>query len=162
MIIKKHFLIKKDYEKIRDTMGSSDFPWYYNDAVVLPNDQQVQFTHTFYRDHVVNSNFFEMLSPIFDKIKPLSILRVKANLLLKTPQIIEHGMHTDYRKPKSLTTAILYFDDSNGYTKFEKDNKIVKSEQNKYLEFNASLKHTGSSCTDKLRRIVLNINYLKE
>ena len=71
-------------------------------------------------------------------------------------------MHTDYRKPKALTTAILYFDDSNGYTKFEKDNKIVKSEQNKYLEFNASLKHTGSSCTDKLRRIVLNINYLKE
>ena len=52
----------------------------------------------------------------------------------------------------------MYLDNSNGYTKF-KNGKKIKSEENKYVEFDSSLKHTGTSCTDKKRRVVINFNY---
>ena len=35
----------------------------------------------------------------------------------------------------------------------------IKSEENKYVEFDCNLKHTGSTSTDEKRRIVINFNY---
>ena len=55
-------------------------------------------------------------------------------------------------------TSIFYINKCNGYTKF-KNGKKFKSEENKLIEFNSKFEHTGSSCTDENRRIVLNINY---
>ena len=37
--------------------------------------------------------------------------------------------------------------------------KKIISEENKLIEFNSALEHTGSSCTDKSRRVVINFNY---
>ena len=37
--------------------------------------------------------------------------------------------------------------------------KKIKSEENKYVEFDSSLKHTGTTCTDQKRRVVINFNY---
>ncbi len=68
---------------------------------------------------------------------------------------IEHGMHNDQNAGVS---GILYVNNCNGYTKFENGKKI-KSEKNKYIEFDSTLKHSGSSCTDQQRRIVINFNY---
>ena len=45
-------------------------------------------------------------------------------------------------------------------TKFS-NGEIVKSEENKYVEFDSQLEHTGTSCTDQDYRIVINFNYLK-
>ena len=81
--------------------------------------------------------------------------RVKANLVVRTSKNIEHGMHTDQPKGK---TGIFYINNCNGYTKFEKGEKIY-SEENKYIEFNSKIKHSGASCTDEKIRIVINFNY---
>ena len=35
----------------------------------------------------------------------------------------------------------------------------IYSEENKYIEFNSKTKHSGSSCTDKKIRVVINFNY---
>ena len=64
-------------------------------------------------------------------------------------------MHIDQPKGK---TGIFYINTCNGYTKFKNGEKI-KSEKNKYVEFDSILEHTGSSCTDEKRRIVINFNY---
>ena len=34
------------------------------------------------------------------------------------------------------------------------------SEENKIVTFDSDIEHTGSSCTNKKRRIVINFNYL--
>ena len=88
----------------------------------------------------------------------LSKKDIKANLLFKTPTIIEHGYHVDYRT-RPHQTAILYLNSNNGYTRFRGGKKIT-SEKNKLVKFDGSLWHTGSSCTDQQHRIVINFNYI--
>ena len=50
---------------------------------------------------------------------------------------------------------------NNGYTKFENGTK-VESVANRMLTFSANMKHTGTSCTDEKRRIVINFNYYRK
>ena len=70
-------------------------------------------------------------------------------------------MHIDFDEKKyKIHTGILYVNTNNGYTKFS-NGEIVKSEENKYVEFDSQLEHTGTSCTDQDYRIVINFNYLK-
>ncbi len=117
----------------------------------------------FYNAHKPNSYYFDNLIPIFNKLKVKALIKVKANYLWKTDKIIEHGFHTDTAQhikdhEANWKTAVYYINTNNGYTKFENGKKI-KSKANKLVFFPASVRHTGSTCTDKDERIVLNINY---
>jgi len=147
-------------------MTSSDFAWYLNNILnakeyeVIKN-YNTQLTHSFYLNDTINSPAFSLLNPILKKIKHFSLLRIKANLILKTDKIYEHGMHTDFKnKGTKITTGIFYVNTNNGYTKF-KNGTVINSEQNKYVEFDSNLEHTGTSCTDSTYRIVINFNYIK-
>ena len=73
----------------------------------------------------------------------------------RTETLKEYAYHIDQPKGK---TGIFYINNCNGYTKFKNGKKIL-SEENKYIEFNSKTKHTGSSCTDEKRRVVINFNY---
>lgn len=155
----KDCLSKQDFTNIKNTLFSDYFPWYLNVGVNTPKDNYSQFTHTFYNHYKQNSNLIDILKPIIDILNPLALIRIKANLLIKTEKIIEHGLHID-QQYKS-TTAIFYLNTNNGYTKFENAKKIF-SEENKLVIFNNFLKHTGTSCTDKNQRIVINFNYIEK
>jgi len=168
MKVYKNFLQKKDFKIIEEHLLSANFPWYYNKNVIgrydngLPeDDKNFQFTHGFYHHDKINSNKFEVIQPIIKMINPLTILRIKANLLTRTSKNIEHGYHTDFDKNShKITTGIFYVNTNNGYTKFKNKN-VVKSEANKYVEFKGDESHTGSTCTDENVRIVINFNYIK-
>ena len=56
------------------------------------------------------------------------------------------------------TTAIYYVNTNNGYTEFE-DGSRVESIENRLVTFPSYMKHTGTTCTDQKRRIVINFNY---
>jgi len=159
MNIYKNFLPKVVFNELKNNMMGDYFPWYFNNYVNDKNDKEhnFQFTFTFIDEGKQKcwGKWIEIMKPVLKKIKYKKMNKVKANLLTTTNKIIEHGMHIDQEKG---TTGILYLDNSNGYTKF-KNGKIVKSEENKYVEFNSTLKHTGSTCTDKVRRVVINFNY---
>ena len=152
----KNFLKKKDFKHLENTMHGVFFPWFLN-AVVTTRPDFYQLCHIFFIDHKVNSPFFKNLKPILDILKPRELLRIKANLLFKTPKIVEHGYHVDTNEPHH--TAILYLNSNNGYTRF-KDGKKITSEKNKLIKFDGSLPHTGSSCTDHSYRTVINFNYI--
>ena len=63
-------------------------------------------------------------------------------------------MHKDFvNEGTKIKTGIFYLNTNDGYTKF-KDGTIIKSEQNKYIEFDSELEHTRSTCTDSRYRIV--------
>ena len=77
--------------------------------------------------------------------------------LFKTTNIIKHGFHNDWDYEDSKT-SIFYVNTNDGYTEFE-DGTVVESVENRLVTFPSPLKHTGTSCTDTSRRMVININY---
>jgi hypothetical protein len=158
MNIYKNFLPKKTFAEVKKNMMSNYFPWYFNDWIINNKDKNFQFTFTFMNDNnkqLCADYIFKYIEPVLKKIKYNKLNRVKANLLTKTKTIVEHGFHTD--QPQGIT-GIFYINNCNGYTKF-KNGKKIKSEENKYIEFDSTLQHTGSSCTDEKRRVVINFNY---
>ena len=100
-----------------------------------------------------------------EKLNPISIWRIKANLIPRTNTITNTGWHLDIgnleNSPVKLgqwTNSIFYINTCNGYTKFE-DGTVVKSIANRLITFPASNRHTSSTCTDKPQRVVINFNY---
>ena len=175
--IEDNILDKKNLNKIQQMLtGPSGLPWYYNDAIVYKDDiDKFQFIHFFYKRNndsldltltgsAGHSQFIKQLNCILELIQPVSLWRIKANLLARTPNIVENAFHVDMsnaseEKLKQWTTSIFYVNTNNGYTKFE-DGTKVESVANRMLSFPANIKHTGTSCTDEKVRIVINFNYV--
>ena len=88
--------------------------------------------------------------------------KFKANCNYKTLEQNTGWFHTDYDddRKNEMTTSILYMNTNNGGTKFE-DGTFVNSLANRMVTFDCLTKHAPVSCTDKDRRIVVNINYTK-
>jgi hypothetical protein len=151
----------KDEEalKIKDLLISQTFSWFYIEGVVFEKENNFQFTHMFYNDFKINSNYFEILNPILNVLKPSAIIKIKANLLLKDSKITEHTMHID-TNTKNSKTAVYYVNTNNGYTKFS-NGKKVSSKINRLVTFDSKLEHAGTTCTDSNYRIVLNFNYFE-
>ena len=160
MIVHDNFLDKFDFESIANTISNKDtFAWFLLNGVVDEDEKdKFQFTHMFHNGKI-NSPFFSLLAPIFCKIKPKKLLRIKANLQARTSKIITHSWHTDFQE--QCTTGIFYLNTCNGYTEFKKPKKKVKSKGNRFVEFDSDTEHRGTTCTDYKYRIVINFNYLK-
>jgi hypothetical protein len=165
MKIEDDFLDQENFNRIQQILigGSSQFPWSYADGIVRKEVDKFQFTHVFYIDSAPNNDSIELVTPIIEILNPTVIMRIKANLLTKTPKIVENEFHTDFKmseeKLKHWTTSIFYVNTNNGYTVFE-DGTKVESVANRMLTFPSNLKHCGTSCTDKNIRSVINFNYL--
>ena len=155
--IKDNFLNKTDFDYLKMIFTSDEFPYFYNDFKVDENDGANQFTHTFVREGVVNSNHFNLLQPILDKLNVKTIERIKLNMTMKENIIEQHNFHCDIYD-KECNTAIFYFNTNNGKTIFE-SGKEVSSVQNKMIIFPSNIKHTGTTHTDTKYRLVLNLNY---
>ena len=159
MNISKNFLPNNVFKKLKDAVLGDYFPWYFNHCVSYEEEKKdsFQFTFTFLRNGKYEcwGEWKDIIIPVLENIKHKKINRVKANLITRTNKIIKHKYHTDQ---ESGTTGILYLNNCNGYTLF-KNGKKVTSEENKYVEFNSTLKHAGSTCTDESRRVVINFNY---
>ena len=166
MKIEDDFLKQEEFDKIQKLMGEpSPFPWFYADRIVFEDDvDKFQFIHAFYDNHMPMSPFSNELDSIINIIQPFSIVKIRAKLLTRTPEIVESTFHVDIplleENLKQWTTSIFYINTNNGYTKFE-DGTIVESVANRMLSFPANMKHCGTSCTDERRRIVINFNYFE-
>jgi hypothetical protein len=159
----ENFLDKDSFYLLKKEVESDMFPWYFNVVVLekdlnkkMLNKYNFQFTHTFFINEKINSDYINILETLINKINPSEIFRIKINNLPVSKNKIEHGYHIDY---PNATTCIFYINSNNGYTKFKKNNKKIISKENKIVFFNSNLQHTGSTCTDSSSRIVLNINF---
>ena len=165
MKIVDDFLAQDDFYELQ-TFMRGPLPWYYNSMIDFVDDvDKFQFIHLFYDNWAPNTDYIKILNPILIKIEPISLWRIKANLLTRTPNIIENEFHVDLggmseEKQKHWTASIFYVNTNNGYTKFE-DGTIVESVANRLVSFPANMKHTGTSCTDEKVRVVINFNYFK-
>ena len=68
--VEDNYLSIEDHLVLKTIMESDNFPWYYRKGKVTIKDKlfDYQFVHIFYKDNIVNSDFFYRLDPII-KIK---------------------------------------------------------------------------------------------
>lgn len=150
-----NFLDKKYFTELSNTILGPMFPWFFQNGVVSPYDGHSQFIHIFYTDYEPKTKYFGMIYPIFELLGASSIIRSKANLLVKTENIIQHDFHADHH---NCITSILYLNTNNGKTIFENGMEI-ESVSNRLIVFDSNQKHTGTTCTDENNRVVINFNY---
>ena len=162
-----NFLPENIFYPLQNLMNSSTFPWYFNDTYLCDVENtsldNYQFTHSFFGKVWVESvgetdaysSYNELLLPIIDKLKVKKIEKVKANLNPRTSTHIEGGYHIDM---ENVTTSILYMNTNNGWTEIQGGGKIDCVE-NRAVTFNSNLMHSGYTCTDQKRKIVINFNY---
>ena len=174
VIVQDNFLDKDYFQELKDCVldyNNSDsdgkFSWFMSD-VVEPGDSSgldfTQFVHIVYAYGQVYSDFYNQLNApggLLEKLDPYTIERIKLNLITRQPEVIETGMHIDiHHAPNVAVTSILYMNTNNGYTKLETGEK-VESVANRLVTFPNNMKHTGTSCTDKQYRCVMNVDYIK-
>ena len=142
---------------LKTKMESNEFPWFYNPEKVkgVKGLFKSQFNHIFYINNNNNSNFCKYVNPILDKLKPLSLIRIKANLNSPSEKIIEYSYHKD--QDFKCKIALYYVNDNNGYTIIDK--KKIESKQNRIVLFNSDIKHFGTNSTNCNNRMVINFNY---
>jgi len=156
MQIIKNFLSEQNFSELKNIILSDEFPWYFNENSLNSSDSSLpQFTHNFLKNYRT-SNYFFCIEKILQKIEHSVLFRIKANLTTKTNNIIKKGFHKDIDK-KGFKSAIFFINSCDGFCQIE-DKKIF-SEENKLLVFDSNIEHTGTSCTDKNRRIVINFVY---
>lgn len=162
-----NFLNEDQHKAIKETLMGDNFPWFFNnyklseyDVPCYDDKYNFQFTHMFYTNNRIHSQYYDtILPPLLQKINPLCILRIKANLNTHTETPLISGYHVDYEHMKHKT-AVYYVNTNNGKTIF-KDGDVVDSVENRLLVFDTDMLHSGISCTDSKVRCIINFNYVE-
>mgnify|MGYP003658343195 CR=1 FL=1 len=165
IIIKNNFLDKDTFNSIKNTIFdaniNSTFPWFLQNSKVDEGDGEMQFTHLFFDNHVINSDYFQSLRPILKKLKVRALQKIKVNNTIKTNKIYSYKYHTDFKTSKNEAvgkTSIFYFHTTNGPTVFE-NGKKVDCVENRMVTFPTNMSHSGSTHTDSPFRGVINFNW---
>jgi len=184
--IEDNYLKQKDFDVIQELFLANNFNWFFKyrfynydtgsdcpavtdnpntGPLAMDNDKLdcFSFIHTFYDGMAPQSSFFNQLRPILELLRPVSIMKIRANLITRLPNIVENPFHSDLielseEKQKQWMTSIFYVNTNDGYTVFE-DGTKVESVANRMISFPANMKHTGTACTNIQTRILINFNY---
>jgi len=165
-----NLLDKEKFDYIKSNIMGEVFPWnlgivrrpgIWNDESLHDPLDNIQFFKWLYNDHQPQGSEIQIVESILTHpvLALTSLVRVKANLTMRTSKVVEHGWHVDglFR----CNAAIYYVNSNDGYTKF-KDGTKVESVENRLVTFNAQDQHTGTTCTNQKVRCVLNFNYFSE
>tara|TARA_R100000329_G_scaffold39027_1_gene36774 strand:+ start:653 stop:1129 length:477 start_codon:yes stop_codon:yes gene_type:complete len=152
-----NFLPKEEFEKLRDTIITWDFPFYFNHKVASEDSKSddFYFIHNIYIDNCARSNFFVSMQPLLNKLQIQFLNRIKVNCYPRTESLITHDSHTDMDIPHK--GAIYSLNTCNGGTYI--GDTFVPSVGNRILLFDPSKPHQSTNCTDKQARFNINMNY---
>jgi len=167
-----NYLPEREYSMIHDcVMGYNDagdiknsFTWIFDNKIAIEPcpDNHFQLIHLIFMEYNILSPYFDLMRPIINKESMVSIGRIKANSIIRTEtlKVFENSFHTDYEPEtaKRMQTAIYYVNSNDGYTLFE-DGTKVESVGNRLVRFPTNIKHTGTTCTDANRRVLINFNW---
>ena len=163
------FMPKEVFKEFQPIM--EEISWYtgivLDESATCDPIDNFMLSHTFYNKFQPRSElFYKYIEPLLYHMKVKSLIRVKANLTMRTEKIIKHGFHIDYKamvngemqETNNCFTSILYLNTNDGYTQFENGTKI-ESIENRLITFPVFYRHTGTTCTNKPFRSVINFNY---
>ena len=170
--IKENFLPKEYNKRLQSLIKSNNLSWYWEPrSLSTTNDGNWMFTHSlFNRKNNFESKWLKLFDPILyfiaEYVPFKDLIRMKMNLYTNRGKQYEHAKHTDVLDPitekpvKNLITCIYNFTTCNGYS-IVGDKKIY-SKENQIIIFDGDIEHCGATATDVEKRIMLNINILKE
>jgi hypothetical protein len=154
-----NFLKEDEFKNLQKIIMSQHFPWFFQkqQTELQPSDDYF-FSHLFYKNNKINSNYYEIIFPVLEKLNCKALSEVRANL---TPNKNKHDMsnwHTD--RVYQCYTSVFYINSNNGYTLLSEIDKIkIESIENRILIFDSTIKHAAVSQTDTANRVVINFNY---
>ena len=135
---------------------SQNLPYYLEtDISGMGEEENCYFTHLFYNNDTVCSNYMKWGQQIKDYLKVKAFMRIKANLYPRTDTIVHHRDHVDLNFPHNA--AILYLNTNNGLTVI--GDTEVESVANRILLFDPQVLHHSTTCTDAQFRSNINFNY---
>ena len=162
MKIVDNFLPSSQFKELQSFMLGEYYPWFFSDWIHHPGDGNYQFVNTFFRFETEEpSPGYYLIHDCLRVLRPKKIYRIKANLNPQTSSHVRGGYHVDFSKREhgfNCTTSILYLNTNNGWTAFKNGDK-VDCVENRMVIFDSTLDHEGVSCTDQLRKVVINFNY---
>ena len=162
-----NFLPDYYFKPLQSRLLGEYMPWFHNEYIHdghKGKNKTSQFMHVFYHvrpEYNGETDCYSLvrdsLNLIRQKLNVTKLYRIKANLRPKSFfNRSGGGYHTDGFDCSH--TSIYYINTNNGYTKF-KNNGKVKSVENRMVVFPSNLEHQGYTCSDKLKRVVINFNY---
>jgi len=153
-----NYLSKEDNLILISGLEEINFPWFFCNKITGDDPKNLfnmQFHHTFYDDNKVNSHFFNYVDPILKRLKPLSLIKIKANITPISHKLVKYKTHVD--QTFKCKVGIYYVNDNNGYTVIK--GKKIESKKNRMVLFNSDIKHCGTNSTNCRNRMVINFNY---
>jgi len=165
-----NFLPPEAFQYVQSQLLSPAWPWYFQNHVDYAEEsenlEKSQFCYQLYRNHTWQGAGESIVTPFLHRLKAVALVRVKANLQVRTKTRKQNNFHVDLLNPdhepyENLLTAIYYVNSNDGVTVFE-DGTEVESVANRMVVFPSKTKHTGTTCTDQKRRVVVNFNYFPE
>mgnify|MGYP003651578024 FL=1 len=161
IIIKKNYLDKIDFYKIKSKIMEFDFPWFFEPKMTKEGLgwEKPFFFHCFYDNFLPNSHHFDLFKNCLKDLKVKSLIKMRANLNLNFKEHYYSDWHVD--QETQCKTALLYLNTNNGYTEIKDGKKILKinCEENTMVIFDSHHLHRLVSQTDDQRRIVINFNF---
>ena len=162
-----NFLPDYYFKQLQFRLLGEHMPWFHNEYILdghKGKNKTSQFTHVFYHvrpEYNGETDCYSLvrdpLNLIRQKLSVNKLHRIKANL---RPRSFFNrsggGYHID--ECDCSYTSIYYINTNNGYTKFKNGTKVM-SVENRMVIFPSHLMHQGYTCSDKLKRVVVNFNF---
>lgn len=157
-----NFLDEHDFQVLASHLVNDQPKWGLIQGINQIGDGTVQFVNPLYAGGAPRSPDYDLIQPILDKLNVGVVIRCKVNCNLPTEEIKEYGMHRDIEELNvdGLKIAVLYINGNDGYTHI-KDYGKVESVPNRLVKFDNDMLHSGSSCTNAIFRMVLNLVYIE-
>jgi len=154
-----NFIDEKDFLTIKSVLRCRDFPWFIVENADRKGTPNFMMTHTFYNYDKPNSDYFDLLTPIRNRLGINSIVTEKANLTFYDDGV-PNLYHVDYDH-KGGTTSLFYLDDNGGtFFKINDKEEYVEAKPNRMVTFNTDTLHkVVRHKSGDIFRTVLNFNY---
>lgn len=159
-----NFLDYQDFLQIKQIFEDTNVPWYRSmrNYDYAEGGDNFQLVHTLYYRHQPSHSGFKYIENILKKINPLSIYRIKINLLPKSSKKDNAYFHIDLpnlvNAGVQYSIGIFYLNTNDGYTILENGTKI-ESIENRMVFLSGNTRHSGVASTDT-NRMLINFNFL--
>lgn len=165
-----NFLNKEDFYTIKkiffpENQHQIKLPWHYSYGIVRNpelrptgyEEHDWMYSHSFLSHNPKKeSEYINLIQPIFKKLNTSSIIDARANLLVPTKNHIHHEDHVDRNTFHKV--ALFYITKNNGFTVL-KNIANINCVENRMVIFDGSIYHHSVTSTDDVR-CVININYI--
>lgn len=167
------FLKLDEFDKISSLVLSPFFPWYYQENISASHEfarlNDYGFSHVFFIDDKINSNYYKELETMLEKIKEVTntskILKIRGDLTVYSKEAHIHQVHKD--SLDDHVVSILYLTDSCAETiifqNTDSEQDLIEMarvypKKNRLVTFQGKYYHTGKSPSDRNSRVLINVN----